>query len=213
MLPRSFCAPLAPPETARVVTQHPVRTRRNTPRVTAAVVALLMGLVACSEDPFAFDWYDSPDTTFVYSLARPELNLYSGFNFYDRTTVRVEEPGSTGRWDIAVDTQGGSLVLLPPGALGITARGAVATMGAVQFDDIEQAPGDTLLYELNDPVAVVAGTVYVVRTNRQGGSFGSSCVYYAKLEPVVIDVAEGKLTFRYVSSPICNNRELVSPGD
>lgn len=178
-----------------------------------------MGLAACNEDPFAFDWYDTPDTTFLFSLARPELNLASGFNFYERATnvsdgkVRVEEPGATGNWDVAVDTQGGSLVLLPPGALGITARAAVAAVSGVAFDDIQQAPGDTLLYELNDPVPVVAGSVYVVRTNRQGGSFGSSCVYYAKLEPVVIDVAGGRLTFRFIASPICNNRELVSPGD
>lgn len=180
--------------------------------------ALLMGLAACSEDPFAYDWTDQPDTTFLYSLARPELNLNSGINFYERITgfsdglYRVEQPGTTGNWDVAVDTRAGELVLLPPGALGITARAAIANMGLVPFDDIDQAPGDTLLYELDDPIPVVAGTVYVVRTNRQAGNYGSSCVYYAKLEPVIIDVAGGKLTFRYVASPICNNRELVSPG-
>ncbi len=187
--------------------------RFSTQRVATVAAALLMGFAACSEDPFAYDWYDQPDTTYLFSLARPEPNLYSGFNFYERTTVRVETPGATGSWDVAVDTQGSSPVLLPPGALGITARAAVATMVGVAFEDILQAPGDTLLYELNDPIPLVAGSVYVVRTNRQGGSFGSSCVYYAKLEPVVIDVAEGKLTFRYVASPICNNRELVSPGN
>jgi hypothetical protein len=175
--------------------------------------ALLMGLAACGDDPFAYDWFDTPDTTFLFSLARPELNLESGFNFYERLSVRVETPGATGTWDVAVDTEGASLVLLPPGALGITARAAVATITGVAFDDIRQAPGDTLLYEGNDPIPVVAGTVYVVRTNLQGGSFGSSCVYYAKMEPVTIDVAGGMLTFRYVASPICNNRELVSPGD
>ena len=180
--------------------------------------ALLMGFAACSEDPFAYDWYDSSDTTFLYSVASPQPNLPSGFNFYERASrisdgrVRVEQAGATGNWDVAVGTQGSSLVLLPPGALGITARAAVATMTGVAFDDIQQAPGDTLVYELNNPIPVVAGTTYVVRTNRQGGSFGSSCVYYAKLEPVAIDVAGGKLTFRFVASPICNNRELVSPG-
>jgi hypothetical protein len=60
-------------------------------------------------------------------------------------------------------------------------------------------------------VPVSAGTVYAIRTNRRTGNFGSSCVYYAKMEPVAIDVAGGELQFRFVISPVCNNRSLVPP--
>jgi hypothetical protein len=192
------------------VTDHNSQKRWPAPSV-AAVVALLVGLVGCGDDPFAFNWNDAPDTVQLYSLARPELNLLSGFSFFDRAAVLVEAPGATGTWDIAVDTRGQELVLLPPGALGITARAAIGVLGAVSFDDVTEAPEDTLLYEPDEPVSVANGTVYVVRTNRRPGSFGSSCVYYAKLEPVAIDLPGEVLTFRYVSSPICNSRDLVPP--
>ena len=112
---------------------------------------------------------------------------------------------------MAVDTRGGSLVLLPPGALGITARARVATIQGMAFADVVEAPQDTAVYEADLPVPLSAGTVYVVRPNRRRGSFGSNCVYYAKLEPVVLDVPGGSLTFQYVSSPICNSRDLIPP--
>jgi hypothetical protein len=175
------------------------------------VTALAFMLAACGDDPFSFDWSDRPDTVQIYSLARPELNLFSGFSFFDRVAVRVEDPNASGAWDIALDTRNSELVLLPPGALGITARARISTLRGVNFDDVVEAPGDTLLYEGNQPVPVVSGTVYVVSTNRRLGNFGSNCVYYAKMEPVLIDVVEGILRFRYVSSPICNSRDLTPP--
>jgi len=193
------------------VTDLSPATRWRAP-VAATVAALLVGIVACGDDPFSFNWDDTPDTVQIYSLARPELGLISGYSFVPPPTPAVvESPNATGSWDIALDTQGGQLVLLPPGALGITARARLSVLGAVDFDEIVEAPEDTLLYEDDQPVAVSAGTVYIVRTNRRPGSFGSTCVYYAKMEPVTIDVAGGVLVFRYVASPICNSRELIPP--
>jgi hypothetical protein len=173
--------------------------------------ALAVTFTACGDDPFDFDWSDVPDTVQLYSLARPELSLASGFNFFQRFAVRIEDPTATGAWDIALDTRNAELVLLPPGALGVSGRARVSTITGVPFDEVVEAPGDTLLYEGNAPVPVVNGTVYVVSTNRSVGNFGSSCVYYAKMEPVLIDVAGGVLRFRYVSSPVCNSRELTPP--
>ena len=211
MASRQVFAPIAPSSTARIVTQHLAQARSHAPRWAALTAALLVALTACGDDPFSSSWYDTPDTTFIYSLARPELNLVSGFNFYERTPVRVESPSATGTWDVALDTQGGALVLLPPGALGVTGRAGIASLGAVAFDEIVQAPGDTLLYELDDPVPMTLGHVYAIRTNRALTGFGSSCVYYAKLEPTTLDVPEGRMWFRFVASRLCNNRDLVSP--
>ena len=192
------------------MTDLPRQKRWQAPTAAAAAAALI-ALAGCGDDPFSFRWNDAPDTVQLYSLSRPELNLESGFSFYDRLAVVVEAPGATGTWDIAIDVVGQEMVLLPPGALGITARARVGALGAVNFDEIVEAPEDTLQYGADDPVPVSTGTVYVVRTNRRPGSFGSSCVYYAKMEPVTVDVAAGVLTFRYVSSPICNSRDLVPP--
>lgn len=180
--------------------------------VGATTFAIL--LAGCSDDPFAFDWNDTPQTVLLYSLARPELNLASGFSFNRHSRVRIENATATGTWDIALDTQGGQLVLLPPGALGITGSTArIAALSGVTLDDVIEAPADSAAYSTADPVAVTAGTVYVVRTNRAPGSFGSRCVYHAKMEPTVIDIVGGTLTFRYVSSPICNSRSLIPPDD
>ena len=79
------------------------------------------------------------------------------------------------------------------------------------FADLLEAPEDTAAYEGALPVPVRAGSVYVIKTNSRRGSFGSTCVYYAKLEPVLVDVSQGSLMFHYVSSPICNSRDLTPP--
>jgi hypothetical protein len=193
------------------VTDRPPPKRWHAP-AAAVLAAFLVGLVGCGDDPFAFNWNDAPDTVLLYSMARQELGLASGFSFVPPpTTAVIERPNATGTWDIALDTRGGQMVILPPGALGITARARVSALGAVSFDDVIVAPEDTLLYEDDQPVALADGHVYVVQSNRRPGSFGSSCVYYAKMQPVTIDVAGGTLLFRYVASPICNSRDLIPP--
>ena len=182
-----------------------------TATIGAAMAAASL-LAACGDDPFAFDWSDEPQTVLIYSLARPELNLASGFSFNRHSRVRIESATATGTWDLALDTQGGQLVLLPPGALGVTGSTArIAPLTGVTLEGLREAPSDSTAYFTREPVPVTEGTVYVVRTNRAQGSFGSSCVYHAKMEPSVIDVAGGTLTFRYVSNPVCNSRELVPP--
>lgn len=187
-----------------------VLARSHASRTAALAAALMMALTAC-EDPFLGEWNDDPDSAFVYSLARPEINVESGFAFNERRSVRIQDPNATGTWDVALDTRGGALVLLPPGALGVTSRAGIASLGPIPFDDVRQAPGDTLLYELDDPVPMTVGHVYAIRTNRSLTGFGSSCVYYAKMEPFSLDVPAGRMWFTYVVSPVCNSRDLFSP--
>jgi hypothetical protein len=178
-----------------------------------AVTALIaVGGLACSNDPFAIPWTESPDTVLLYSLARPELNLVSGFNFNTGASYRIESANATGKWDVALDTRGGQLVFLPPGALGVTSRARITTFPGEAFEDVVRAPTDTLLYTANDPVPVQAGTIYVFRTGSSPGVFGTNCVYYAKAEAVNIDVAGGTLSFVFDASPICNDLRLVPPG-
>lgn len=148
----------------------------------------------------------------IHSLARPEPNLPSAFNFNFRTPIIVEAPGSTGQWDVALDTQGGNLVLLPPRALGINSRARIASLPGVGFDEVREAPADTAAYVSDRPVPVALGVIYVVQTSEGAGGFGQRCVFFAKLEPLVIDVEGGTLTFLYDSNPICNDPRLVPPG-
>ncbi len=186
-----------------------VRTRGFT---AAAVASLLVGGVsACGDDPFAFDWVDVPDTVLLYSMARPELNLVSAFSFFEGAPVTIEAVGATGSWDMAVDTRGGQIVLLPPGALGVAGAARITELTGVGLTDVTEAPTDTLVYVAADPVPVTMGSVYVVKTNRSPGSFGRSCVYHAKLAPVEIDPLAGIFRFEHVTNPVCNSRDLVPP--
>jgi len=182
--------------------------------MAALVATVALGTAtatACGSDPFAINWAVSPDTVLLYSLARPQLNLVSGFDFYNRTAVRVEDANATGNWDIAVDTREGKIVLLPPGALGVDSRARVASLPGANFDEVVEAPADTTLYTATSPVPVELGTVYVMRTRQGYGSFGRVCVYYAKLEPLEIDPVGGTLRFVFDSSPVCNDRKLIPP--
>ena len=193
------------------VTDPPPPERTRWPALLALVAAVGMGVAACGDDPFAFNWSDVPDTVLLYSMARPELNLESGFAFRSGVRVRVEAAGATGTWDAAVDTRDGQIVLLPPGALGVTSTARIAQIEGVTLEDVREAPADTLVYVAAAPVPVRPNVIYVVKTNRSTGSFGTRCVYYAKVEAVAIDPAGGTLRFRYVTNPVCNSRDLVPP--
>jgi len=177
-----------------------------------ALFLLLPGIWACDDNPFKIRWVADPDTVLLYSLARPELNLNSGFDFVGRTGVRIEAPSAVGKWDLAVDTQNGALVFVPPGALGVTGTTArIAPMGDMSFEDIRRAPRDTTLYIGDRVVPVEVGNLYVVRTRQSIGSWGTRCVYYGKLQPLEADPEAGTLTFVFDVSPVCNDRKLFPP--
>jgi len=147
----------------------------------------------------------------LYSLARPELNLEAAYDFHNDLRIRVEAAKASGSWDVALDTRESQLVLLPPGALGITSKASVAVIPGVAFADVLDAPEDTAAYTRSAAVPVEMGTVYVVKTSQSPGIFGTNCSYYAKLEPLVIDVEGGTLTFIVEASPVCNSRRLIPP--
>jgi len=206
------------PDPSQASTQALHVTRRTRSTVPGRPVALALAVlvwvaIGCGRDPFAFNWSDAPDTVLLFSLARPELNLVSGYAFQQGVRVRIEAAASTGLWDIAIDTRDGEMVMLPPRALGVQdAEARIATLGTgMSLEDVTVAPADTLAYVDDEPVVLALGTIYVVKTNRAIGSFGSSCVYHAKMEAVDIDIAGGTLTFRHVTNPVCNSRDLVPP--
>jgi hypothetical protein len=175
------------------------------------LLALALITAGCEEPLTDVEWTAFPDTVVLYSLARPELDRQSAFNFNVRTPVRLEAPGATGEWDVALDTRGNQLVLLPPGALGVTSRARVLQVAGQTFDQVVEAPADTMLYSATLPVPVQLGSTYVVRTDFRTTPFGSQCIYFAKLEPLKVDVAAGTLEFVYDVSPVCNDRRLVPP--
>jgi hypothetical protein len=176
------------------------------------LLGLLPALAACDDDLFRVDWVESPDTVLLYSLARPELNLLSAFDFINRVAVRIESPNATGRWDLVVDTQEGDLVFLPPEAVGVTgSKARIIPMGPVRFEDLRTAPSDTTLYIGHQAVPIVLGHTYVIRTRQEQGFYGQICVFYGKLEALAKDLDAGTVTIVFDASPVCNSRKLYPP--
>ena len=112
--------------------------------VTIVLVLLLLTTTACNDDPFEIRWDLQADTVLLYSLARPEMNMDSGFNFRPGTLgpVRIEAATATGTWDIALDTRGGELVLLPPSALGVSSAARLAAIPGKRREEVVEAPAE-----------------------------------------------------------------------
>jgi hypothetical protein len=175
------------------------------------LLAALAG-AACQEDPFIVRWVEDPKEAVIYALDREELSRPSAFHMLHKEAIVIEDPLSQGQWDFALDRQDGGMVFLPPRALGVVSRAGIAPIEGVDFAEVREAPGDTLLYSTRQPVPIVLGTIYVIRTHQQPGSFGQVCVYYGKVRPLEIDEEAGVLRFLHDVSPDCNNRSLVPPG-
>jgi len=175
-------------------------------------LAVALAVAGCGDDPFQINWEENPQETVLFALDREELNRPSGFNMLERRSVIVEAPAAEGRWDFAVDRQDGGFVLLPPNLLGVQSRAGIASIPGVEWDDVREAPRDTLAFNMDAPVPTEPGTIYVVRTHQQMDLFGRQCVFYGKLEPIEMDVDQGVFRFRHDTNPRCNDRSLVAPG-
>lgn len=173
---------------------------------------MTFGLSACSgRDPFDIGWTQSPDTVLLFSLSRPELNLPSAFDFHLGVTHVLEAPASTGQWDVVLDTQGDELVFLLPEVLGITSEARIIELPGLTFDEVSEAPSDSTTYTIDEAVSLATGSVYVVRTHKGSDQFGFNCLFYAKMQPLEIDIERGTLVFVYDANPLCNDTDLIAP--
>ncbi len=167
-------------------------------------------LTGCGENIFEQKWTTAQvDTVLIYSLARPELNLPSGFDFLNRQLVELQAPGATGAWDLLLDTRDGQLVFLPPGVIQITSAAMVLPLPGMVFDDVIRAPKDTTLYTRDQPVPLSTSTVYVLRTHQGADRFGFPCTFWGKLQPIEVDLASGAVRFEYDVSTLCDDRGLI----
>lgn len=172
------------------------------------LVLAVVPAAACDDDIFP-DLPVRPDTTTVYSLARPELSgSPSAFDLAGMRLVVVEAKGMTPNWDLALSERDGSMVLLPAGAIaGVPVQAGVAMVPGKTFEEVRTAPRDTAAYERRNPVPVGVGRVYVARS-RAIRRLGIVCYYYAKLQPLSIDQSRGSVTFEVVTNPNCSDRSL-----
>ncbi len=68
--------------------------------MVALLVASVVGSTACGDNIFDIKWtVPNVRQALLYSLARPELNLPTAFDFVDRVRLEIHAPGVTGSWD------------------------------------------------------------------------------------------------------------------
>jgi hypothetical protein len=120
------------------------------------------------------------------------------------------------QWDVTLRREGGNLVMVPAGVLGfrnpVGGESTAAVTRAMQrgFDEVIEAPSRGLLLD-SIAVAVTLGGVYVVRSRRTAAGFGG-CENYAKVQPLAVDAAAGRVTLRVVGNARCNDPRLATEG-
>lgn len=173
-------------------------------------------LTACDDGLGPNEWSNAPDTTTIYSLSRPELlGLPSAIDLVSACSFRclaipisIENPGASGRWDIAFSEENGQPVFLPSGVFqGFDDRVGLGLLEETDFDKITRVPGGSEIFK-NEVTQIQIGRVYAIRT-RRGTCFYSSGVRYGKLQPLAYNAAEGWLQVRVVVNTNCNDRNLV----
>lgn len=189
-------------------------------RATRALLplSLLLSLAAC-DDPFGpRNWDATPDTAQIWSASRAELiGRPAGFDFTlnPPQAVLIEAPGAVRNWDVVLLDHEGGLALAPSSYfLGASAaRTAISPRGVQPLEAVTVAPRDSVEYT-RLPVPLRVGELYVIRSRVQVCVDGfSSGIRYAKITPVEIDVAEGRVRFAHVRNPYCDDRALIPPDE
>ncbi len=142
-------------------------------------------------------------------IDRPSgLNVVSGRGSGSPRAVRVDE---SSEWDVAFAIMGGEPVWLPQGFFEAfePSSGIVRLEGV--FDQIQDAPSNRELYETEDPVPLVEGATYAIRS-RNDPALSLPCRIFAKLEVISIEGDPTRARIRILWNPNCDRRR-VTPGD
>ena len=112
-------------------------------------------------------------------------------------------------WDFLVRIRDGQMVLMPPGVLGLASRASItAAIPGETLEGLREAPGQSSFIS-DDVVPMQKGSVYVARSRDSADQFGGSCAQYAKLSPVEIDAAAGRVRIALTTNERCSDPRLV----
>jgi hypothetical protein len=152
------------------------------------------------------------DTTVVYALSNPDINLPSAYNIPEITPVRA-----TGafNYDIAFNiSAAGKAVFIPMALLAVDFQTGIHPVGLLKvpgtFDAVTIAPREG--YVFDDSLTVDPGEVIVVQaTVPRYCGFPYPQQMYAKFVVDSVKVAEKAVYFRLVVDPSCGFRSFL-PG-
>lgn len=136
-------------------------------------------------------------------------------NFGVRGGRYPERLRDAAEWDFAVRIQDGQLVLVPAAALGVAVRTPPAItppLAGETMESLREAPGQSI-FVADGPVAMEVGAVYAVRTREWVGEnvlagYLVPCTQFAKMQPLVVDVANGVLEVYIVTNENCSDLRL-----
>ena len=184
--------------------------------VMAGVLLLASGLTAC-DDPTSgfFEPIIRDDTV---DLAAPLVDpgtptaldvAYASSLVLGRFPELVADAE---QWDFAIRREGGELRLVPAGIFGFQnpvggPSTAVVSLPLGQaLNEVRRAPGAQL--DSVRAVTLQEGAVYVMRSRRTNAAFGG-CENYAKVRPLEVDAAAGRVKLHVVGNARCNDPRLV----
>jgi hypothetical protein len=125
-------------------------------------------------------------------------------------TVAIETESASGSWDIVLVDNGNGLAIESGVTFqGVTSGARIATISNTSFETVKTAPKDSAQYAPG-PVPLALGKVYVIKSRVTSCALTTGPVY-AKIQPVEIDVPNGKFRFNYVANPNCSDRSLDAP--
>jgi hypothetical protein len=116
------------------------------------------------------------------------------------------------QWDFAIRVRDGAVLFVPPAALGAESNvqsmaGITAPVAGRSFDQVIEAPGAGA-FRTDSAVVAESGSVYVVRSRPVSCGFGSAS-QYAKIQPLEISVAEGRVSLLVSTNEVCGDPRLV----
>jgi hypothetical protein len=181
-------------------------------RRAITVMLAIFAVGACGEDtgtnwprptePLELSVYDIVDGPVDRASA---LNVVSGVGSGFPLTARVDQ---TQQWDMAFGMIDGEAFWMPRGFFeGLEpTSGILAT--ELDFDEITTAPDDKTLYEYTDPLPIVAGNTYIIRS-RNDPTTELPCRIYAKVRVNSIQPDPGWMDFIVLWNPNCDDTNLT----
>jgi hypothetical protein len=175
---------------------------------------LVLALVACDDPAFRIDPILVSDTVEVFAptaanAGRPTALDITSMQFLIQGARFPERASDAEQWDFAVRLRNGELTLVPASVVGLTSRAALAgPLAAQTFEEVREAPAAST-FSTDSTVVMRQGRVYVARSRVAGGAFGGACTQYAKLQPLEVDVAAGRLLLRITTNERCGDLRLV----
>jgi hypothetical protein len=178
---------------------------RGVSRFLAATCLALL-LPGCGDSVVGVPVPDEPGEATLADFRTGPLVEPSAFSWIVLSTVRTDQ---SGQWDFAFALEADGMAQLFPRA-SVLEQPSTAGLQIVpeSFEGLTRAPESG--YITDEPVPVQVGDVLAAVSRRQCGSLGF--VRFGKLEILDIDLVRGRLTFKQLANPNCENPNLV-PGE